>query len=128
VGAWSTHNAAAARLPFALVGPVLFVEQDHLEAVLRGGAAPMGTMFEPTFLPGLLLQVPFAVAGYLIPRALVKLADGVRALVISRRRVPRRTAVPAAIGPVVLGAPRSGWHRWAHSGRAPPRRVSAATA
>lgn len=127
-GAWSAHNAAAARLPFALVSPVLFVAQEHLETVLRTGAAPIGTVLEPTFLPGLLLQIPFAVAGYLIARALVKLADGVRALVGGRRRVPRRTATPAALRPVSLVAPPGGRHRWAHSGRAPPRRVSAATA
>jgi hypothetical protein len=127
-GTWSAHHAAAARLPFAVVAPALFVVQEHFETALRTGAAPIGTVVEPTFLPGLLLQIPIAIAGYAVARALVRLADGVRALVASRRRVPRRPAVPARHRPVPLVAPRSGRVRWAHSGRAPPARVLTATA
>jgi len=126
-GAWST-SPAAARLPFALLAPALYIVQEHVETVLRTGAAPVGTVIEPTFLPGLLLQIPFAIAAYAVARALVRLADGVRALVTSRRRVRRRPTVPAQRRRGSLIAPRTGRSRWAHSGRAPPPRVSAATA
>ncbi|HSD01663.1 MAG TPA: hypothetical protein VLB81_04800 [Gaiellales bacterium] len=54
-GAWST-SPAAARLPFALLAPALYIVQEHVETVLRTGAAPVGTVIEPTFLPGLLLR------------------------------------------------------------------------
>ncbi|HEY7257986.1 MAG TPA: hypothetical protein VH459_02905, partial [Gaiellales bacterium] len=59
-GTWSAHHAAAARLPFVVVPPALFIVQEHFETALRTGAAPVGTAIEPTFLPGLLLQIPFA--------------------------------------------------------------------
>ena len=126
-GAWSTSHPAAARLPFALLAPALYVVQEHAETVLRTGAAPLGTLLEPTFLPGLLLQIPFALAAYAIARALVRLADGVRALVASRRRKPRRPGASVSRRPTLAAPPRSEAHRWAHSGRAPPP-VTAATA
>ena len=85
-GTWSTHRTAAARLPFALLAPAAFVLQEHLETLLHTGAAPFGTVLHPTFLAGLLLQIPFALTGYAIARALVRLADGVRALIGRRRR------------------------------------------
>jgi hypothetical protein len=126
-GAWSAGRTAAVRLPFAIIAPALFVVQEHVETLLRTGAAPIGTVVEPTFLSGLVLQIPFAIAAYAIARALIRLADGVRALVSSRRRVPRRAA-GIARRPASLAAPRSERNRWAHSGRAPPLRTSAATA
>jgi hypothetical protein len=127
-GTWSAHHAAAVRLPFAVAAPALFIVQEHFETALRTGAAPIGTVLEPTFLPGLLLQIPFAIVAYALARALVRLADGVRAMVASRRRGPRRAAVLAQRRPVSLAARRTERAHWAHSGRAPPRRVSAATA
>jgi hypothetical protein len=119
-GAWTASHARAARLPFALLGPALYVVQEHIETVLRTGAAPVGTLLEPGFLPGLVLQIPFALAAYAIARALIRLADGVRALVASRRRVPRRAGASAPHRPVLAAPPRSEAHRWAYSGRAPP--------
>jgi hypothetical protein len=120
-GVWSAGSATAARLPFALLAPALFVLQEHVETVLHTGALPLGTAIEPTFLPGLLLQIPFALAAYAVARALVRLADGVRALVAARRRTPHRTGAPAPRRPVFRVPPRCAAHSWAHSGRAPPR-------
>jgi hypothetical protein len=126
-GAWPGHGAAAARLPFALLAPALFVVQELAETVLRTGAPPVGTVLEPTFLPGLLLQIPFALAAYVVARALIRLADGVRALVAGRRRAPRRTAASIGRRPTFVTPMPSEAHRWAHSGRAPPA-IAAATA
>lgn len=56
-------------LPFACLPPVMFALQEHLEALLHTGAFPAGTMLEPTFFPGLAMQLPFALAGYLAARA-----------------------------------------------------------
>jgi hypothetical protein len=124
-GAWSTHRTAAARLPFALLAPAAFLLQEHLETLLHTGAAPFGTVLHPTFLAGLLLQIPFALAGYAVARALIRLADGVRALIDRRRRRTRTTAAPPKARPAYRTPPRSAAHSWAHSGRAPPRAVSA---
>ena len=124
-GVWSAPHTAAARLPFALLAPVLYILQEHVETVLNTGAAPLGTILEPTFLPGLLLQIPFALAAYAIARALVRLADGVRALVAARRRAPRRAGALAPRRPALRVPPRSEAHGWAHSGRAPPRPATA---
>jgi hypothetical protein len=120
-GAWSAHRAAAARLPFALLAPALFIAQEHIETLLHTGAIPFGTVLEPTFVPGLLIQIPFALAGYAIARALIRLADGVRALVAARRRPRLRAGVAHQRRPASQVPRRSGAQRWAHSGRAPPR-------
>jgi hypothetical protein len=124
-GAWSASHVTAARLPFALLAPALYVVQEHVETVLQAGASPLGTVLQPTFLPGLLLQIPFALAAYVVARALVRLADGVRALVARRRRAPRRAAgvVPGRSG--FTAPPPSEAHRFAHSGRAPPATATA---
>lgn len=126
-GRSSPHRAAAARLPFALLAPVVFIVQEHAETLLHTGAAPLGTVLQPTFLPGLLLQIPFALAGYAIARALVRLADGVRALIGRRRRPAHGDGGPAPAPPAHRTEPRAEAHSWAHSGRAPPR-VAAAPA
>ena len=124
-GAWTTHRTAAARLPFALLAPAAFVVQEHIETLLHTGAAPLGTALHQTFLAGLLLQIPFALAGYAIARALVRLADGVRALIGRRRRAARAGGTPPHARPAYRTPPRTEAHSWAHSGRAPPRAAAA---
>ena len=124
-GAWSTHRTAAARLPFALLAPAAFVFQEHLETLLHTGAAPFGTILHPTFLAGLLLQIPFALAGYAIARVLVRLADGVRALIGRRGRPAHSDGTPPQTRPAYQTPPRSTAHSWAHSGRAPPQAAAA---
>jgi hypothetical protein len=123
-GAWSSHRTAAARLPFALLAPAAFVVQEHLETLLHSGA-PFATVLHATFLAGLALQIPFALAGYAIARALVRLADGVRALIDRRRRTAHTAGSPPKARPAYRTPPSSAAHSWAHSGRAPPRTASA---
>jgi hypothetical protein len=124
-GAWTTHRTAAARLPFALLAPAAFVLQEHIETLVHTGASPFATAVHPTFLAGLLLQIPFALAGYAVARALVRLADGVRALIARLRRPARRSGTPPKARPAYRTRPRSTAHSWAHSGRAPPRAAAA---
>jgi hypothetical protein len=124
-GAWSTHRTVATRLPFALLAPAAFVLQEHVETLVHSGAAPFGTALHLTFLAGLLLQIPFALAGYSVARALVRLADGVRALIDRRRRAAHTTGTPPQARPAYRTPPRSAAHSWAYSGRAPPRAASA---
>jgi hypothetical protein len=126
-GSWTTHRTAAVRLPFALLAPAAFVLQEHIETVVHTGASPFATALHPTFLAGLLLQIPFALAGYAIARGLVRLVDGVRALICRWRRPAYSGGTPPPVRPAYRTPPRSAAHSWAHSGRAPPR-AAAATA
>ncbi|HEV3407745.1 MAG TPA: hypothetical protein VG079_03560 [Gaiellaceae bacterium] len=59
---------------FALLPPAGFVIQEQLEHVLAHGALSPTLALEPVFILGLLLQVPFAAAAYLVARALVTVA------------------------------------------------------
>ena len=63
---------------FALAPPVGFALQEHAERMLHQDSFSAGTVFEPTFLAGLLLQLPFAVVALLFARALL-VAAGVLA-------------------------------------------------
>jgi hypothetical protein len=61
---------------FALVPPLGFVVQEHVERLIASGAIPYDLVVEPTFLLGLALQAPFAVAALLLTRALYALGFG----------------------------------------------------
>ncbi len=117
------RTGRAARLPmwlFALVPPVGFGVQEHLERFLHDGSFPWLASLEASFVVGVLLQFPFALAAWLAARALLALALG---LVESLRSPPRPRLVsteltvfrlldvaPARIPALALG----------HGQRAPP--------
>src|ERR671923_148664 len=50
---------------FVMLPPVGFVMQEHLERLIGTGAIPHDLMLEPTFVVGLALQLPFALAALL---------------------------------------------------------------
>ena len=70
---------------FALLPPLVFTLQEHVEYVAAHGHMPWTLVANPVFLAGLLLQLPFAVAAYAAARLLL---DAVVAIV-DRRRPPR---------------------------------------
>jgi hypothetical protein len=110
-------------LPRWLAGglPLLgFAVQEHLERGLALGALPWETALEPVFLLGLVLQLPFALAAFLVARALTALADAVAARPAARRRFALRLA-PARPAPAELAAAPVLARGWA--GRAPPVRT-----
>jgi len=78
---------------FALAPPVGFVLQEHAERMLHDGAFSLSTAFEPMFLVGLLLQLPFALVALLAARALLAAA---RALARQLGQPPRFRLAPAA--------------------------------
>lgn len=107
--------------PLALLGPALFALQEHLERIPHGGAAPLEVVAEPTFLPGLVLQLPFALAAWLLARAVLRLAGSVgEALRRALRLAPPGAAPPAR--PVLTRRPRRRLPALATgaAGRAPP--------
>jgi hypothetical protein len=62
-------------MPFALLGPVTFVLQEHIERLIHDGSFPVRAVLEPTFGIGLALQVPFALAAFLVARLLLRAAE-----------------------------------------------------
>jgi hypothetical protein len=105
---------------FALAPPVGFALQEHAERMIHQDSFSAGTVLEPTFLAGLLLQLPFAVVALLFARALL-VAAGVLARELGApprfRPAPDASlAVPAGhwipVAPVLVGA---------RGQRAPPR-------
>jgi hypothetical protein len=66
--------ARPSALPFALLGPLVYALQEHLERLIHDGAFPVGAALEPTFLAGLALQVPFALVAMLVARVLLRVA------------------------------------------------------
>jgi hypothetical protein len=57
--------------PFAALPPLAFALQEHLERLMHTGDVPWGAGLEPTFLPGFLLQLPFALLAFAVARALL---------------------------------------------------------
>src|SRR5918997_4449285 len=112
VDAVSGGSRGAPIWAFALLPPAGFVIQEHAEHLLQHGALSSTLALEPVFLVGLLLQLPFAVAAYLVARAIVTVAVTlIRALAREHRRIAptpprfRVTAEPrlALANPVALG-------------------------
>jgi hypothetical protein len=112
-------------LLFALLPPLGFVVQEHVEELVRSGSITGDLVTEPTFLTGLALQLPFAVAALLLCRALYALGYGLgrflaRRLAVATRvhsvapSVRRRPAPVTLIPPSVLAL--------GHGSRAPPLR------
>lgn len=105
---------------FGIVPPFGFAVQEHLERLVATGAFPYAAALEATFVVGVVLQVPFAVAAYLAARALIALA----AAVVRRRRGGtcryRRTRQPALPQAVWLLVPAASALALGHGERAPP--------
>ncbi len=106
---------------FAALPPLAFALQEHLERLFENGTV-VGVVFEPTFLLGLLLQLPFAVMAYLLARLLLRAAGRVGS-VLSCRNGPRRRAA-GSLGrpwfPLELSAPRVAALAGGHAERGPP--------
>jgi hypothetical protein len=88
------RGSATARVrawPFALLPLLTFVLQEHLERLLHSGTAA-GVVFEPSFVRGAALQLPFGLIAYLIARALLRVAERIGAALHSvsptRRPLP----------------------------------------
>jgi len=106
--------------PLALLPPLSFVLQEHLERFVHSGAFPWGASLERTFVLGLLLQGPFALIAFLLARALLAGICAVRQALA--RRPPRfraRTLRRAFARPQVC-LPRLPALALGHAERGPP--------
>jgi hypothetical protein len=72
------HRTAPAWV-FALLAPAAFVLQELLELSLHTGTFGWRAVLAPTFLPGLALQLPFALLAYAAARLLLRVAHAIGA-------------------------------------------------
>jgi hypothetical protein len=91
---------------FALLAPVAFALQELLELSFHTGTVAWQAAIAPTFLPGLLLQLPFALLAWLAARLLLRAATNAgRALAL---RPPSHPLVPhVASAPTSIVGPRT---------------------
>ena len=119
VHAFRGASSARPAWPVALVPLIAFTLQEHLERLVAWGHLPLAAALEPTFLVGLALQIPFALAALLVARLLAGAAQAVgRALASSTPAFARRT-LDIPIG-VEVFLPRHPALALGCAGRAPP--------
>ena len=104
---------------FAVLAPAIFVGQEHLERLAFADGSSLQLVTEPTFLLGLVLQAPFALAAYLLARSLLRAVRSVARLLTARQpalrraRRPRWQHVATSLPRIAASALGYGW-------RAPP--------
>lgn len=89
-----------ARVPawvFALLPPLAFMLQEITERWFAGGSFPWWAVLQPTFVTGLLLQLPFALLAYLIARWLLRVARTVAPALRGSLRRPRVAVFGAVV-------------------------------
>jgi hypothetical protein len=105
---------------FALLPLLTFVVQEILERSLHSGTLVWQAVESPTFLPGLVLQLPFAALAFLAARLLLRTASTVGQF-FGRARVPASRRAPGLVcRPVRFALPRLAPLAAAAAGRAPP--------
>ena len=103
--------------PFALLPPLAFCAQELIERLVAG--LPAHAVFEPAVFVGLAAQIPIGIAGLLVARALLRVAD-------AAARVLQTVPPPLfgrALVPVLSTstAPHVSPFRFDRAARAPPR-------
>lgn len=112
-------QAGLAAWQFALIAPLVFCCQEHFERLLHDGTFPWDAVLQRTFLLGLALQLPFALAAYLLARLLLRVAHAVGRLLGT---TPRRRRAAPTILPLLAGVDAPRWPALAlgFSTRGPP--------
>jgi hypothetical protein len=106
---------------FLFIPEVGFVLQEHLERLVMVGRFPWWTALEPSFWRGLVLQVPLALAAYLVARILLRAAAVVADVVVARgRRTVVREPRLRTLRPPLVFLPRRPPLAAIAAGRAPP--------
>jgi len=106
---------------FLVIPEVGFVLQEHLERLFAAGRFPWWTALEPSFWRGLVLQLPLALAAYLVARLLLRAASVVADVVVARnRRTVARRAPERTLRPQLVFLPRQAPLAGIAAGRAPP--------
>jgi hypothetical protein len=80
---------------FGLLPPLGFAVQEFLERCFYGASFPWWMVLQPTFRIGLLLQLPFGLAAYLVARLLLRAADEVGRALAPEPSLPQAGFLPA---------------------------------
>jgi hypothetical protein len=104
---------------FAVVAPATFACQEILERTAHDGTVAWGAPLQATFLLGLALQLPFALAAYAVARLLLRVAEVVGRLLAQQRARSRQSPAGTWRARVAL-IPRPADCRPALGPRAPP--------
>ena len=83
---------------FALLPPATFAIQELLELSLHTGRFDWHAVLAPTFLPGLALQLPLALAAYIAARLLLRTAERIGRALAQPRTLPLYS--PLLLSPV----------------------------
>jgi hypothetical protein len=111
--AFAGRHPRRAPWQFALAAPLVFVLQEHLERLVHTGHIPL-LLTSPTFLVGLVLQVPLALVVTAVAR---RLLEAVAAPLWRSRPRVRALSVPVALPAPLDLSPSS---RRPFAARAPP--------
>jgi apolipoprotein N-acyltransferase len=115
VCSFATTAPTSRRVPrwtFACLPPLLFTLQEYGEYVVGHGTVPWTLVGNPVFLSGLLLQIPFALAAWLLARLLIDVVAAIAERSSGRRTAPRRGSPPCVrAGAEALLRPRLLWGR-----------------
>ena len=87
---WKGTGRTGPIWPIALIPPLAFLVQEHLERLLHDGTFPWHLAAQPTFLRGLVLQIPFA----LLALGLATIIAGTVRRVVDAIREPVRRETP----------------------------------
>jgi hypothetical protein len=120
-GSWRRpYSPRPCAWPFLLLPLLAFALQEHLERILEAGSFPWDAGLEPTFLVGLALQLPFALAAYLCARALLRIAEQLGRALCSRQGSPRPRGLHQPVLPTVAALVTVVGLASGHAQRAPP--------
>jgi hypothetical protein len=118
VAAGRSRAVVSVRL-FALLPPLAFTLQEHLERAFQPSVSALETALDPVFLVGLALQLPFALGAVAVARSLLRAAEVAGAGLLRPPRV--RIRASRILHPALsLDTPRSPVLSSRHAGRAPP--------
>jgi len=105
---------------FGLLPVVAFTLQEFLERWLALGGFPWWMIEQPTFRVGVLLQLPFGLAAFVVARVLLRAVERVGLAVWALRRRVAAFAESPRWSPLALAAPRPSALATGHAGRGPP--------
>lgn len=120
VGLLGRRGPAAPALAVGLVPILGFVLQEHVERLVQTGSFPTGTALEPTFVAGLVLQLPFALLALRLAAAILRLTHTVRRLVPTGEPVALVPLPLVAAAPAAPPLPRRAPATCRLAGRGPP--------
>jgi hypothetical protein len=106
-------------LSFALLAPAIFICQEHVERLLHDGVFPWDAVVQPSFVVGLLLQLPFALAAYLLARLFLRAVHSLGRMLVAPPRW-RRLGSPRPRPGIRLSVPRVPVLALGYGSRGPP--------